>query len=268
VISWWCEGDAASRRWGFTTQSADGRQIRRSDARWNREDAETELAKHQLGILPKNVDDGSGLTFGAAVERYLQAKSRKRSLSTDKRYLDWFKDYFGAEMLLTQITAAKISAWKAKRLAARSPLTGRHYSPAAINRPLAALSTLLQLAHEEWEALPAIPKIKLEKEAEGRLRWLEPDEEARLLAACRASRNLLLADIVTVALETGLRAGELLGLTWDRIDLSRGVIRLEITKSGRRREIPMRQSVYDILAARPSPRQGRSGTFGTSVQPS
>src|SRR5262249_22925705 len=139
----------------------------------------------------------------------------------------------------------------------RCPLTGRHYSPAAINRPLAALSTLLQLAHEEWEALPAVPKIKLEKEAEGRLRWLEPDEEARLLAACRASRNLLLADIVTVALETGLRAGELLGLTWDRIDLSRGVIRLEITKSGRRREIPMRQSVYEILAARPGPRQGR-----------
>jgi integrase len=67
----------------------------------------------------------------------------------------------------------------------------------------------------------------------------------------------LLADIVTVALETGLRAGELLGLTWDRIDLSRGVIRLEITKSGRRREIPMRQRVYEILAALPKPRQGR-----------
>jgi integrase len=39
--------------------------------------------------------------------------------------------------------------------------------------------------------------------------------------------------------------------------VSRGVIRLEITKSGRRREIPMRQVVYQILAAMPKPRQGR-----------
>jgi site-specific recombinase XerD len=50
---------------------------------------------------------------------------------------------------------------------------------------------------------------------------------------------------VTVALETGLRRGELLGLTWDRVDLSRGVIRLETAKSGRRREVPMRQAVYN-----------------------
>ena len=66
-----------------------------------------------------------------------------------------------------------------------------------------------------------------------------------------------MAAIVTVGLETGLRRGELLGLTWDRVDLSRGVLRLEITKSGKRREVPIRQPVYDILAAMPEPRQGR-----------
>ena len=60
-----------------------------------------------------------------------------------------------------------------------------------------------------------------------------------------------------MALETGLRRRELLGLTWDRLDLSRGVIRLEVTKSGRRREVPMRQVVYDLLAATPGPRDGR-----------
>jgi integrase len=37
--------------------------------------------------------------------------------------------------------------------------------------------------------------------------------------------------MVNVALETGLRKGKLLGLAWDRVDLSRGVIRLEVTKS-------------------------------------
>jgi integrase len=52
---------------------------------------------------------------------------------------------------------------------------------------------------------------------------------------------------VIVALNTGLRLGELLGLTWERVDLSRGVIRLELTKSGRRREVPLNAESYDAL---------------------
>ena len=54
-----------------------------------------------------------------------------------------------------------------------------------------------------------------------------------------------------------MRKGELFGLTWDRVDLSRGVIQLEITKSEKRREIPMRVAVYALLAAMPEPRGGR-----------
>src|SRR5437773_6548690 len=63
--------------WGFTTQGADGKQIRRSDTGWTREEAEKALAEHRLGLGPKG-GEATGLTFGAAVERYLQAKSRKR----------------------------------------------------------------------------------------------------------------------------------------------------------------------------------------------
>jgi len=66
-----------------------------------------------------------------------------------------------------------------------------------------------------------------------------------------------LSRLVVMALETGLRRGELLGLTWDRVDLSRCIVRLEFTKSGRRREVPMRQVVYDLFAAMPEPREGR-----------
>lgn len=160
--------------------------------------------------------------------------------------------------------------------------SGRQYSAAAINRPLAALRHLLQLAYEQqWAPLSSVQKIRLEKEPEGRIRWLEPDEEQRLLEASRASRTKGLATIVQIAMETGLRKGELLGLTWERVDLSRGVIRLEGrahgesggTKSGKRREVPMRQVVYDLLAALPEPRTGRiwrqsniRTAFGSAVE--
>lgn len=54
-----------------------------------------------------------------------------------------------------------------------------------------------------------------------------------------------------------MRQGELLELDWSRADLSRGVVALERTKSGKRREVPMRQAVYAIFAAMPEPRVGR-----------
>gem|GEM_PF-1892508 len=203
-------------------------------------------------------------------ERYLDAKARKRTVAEDKRQFEHLKTVFGAETPLADVTAARISEYKAKRLSAKSERTGRALTAAAVNRPLALLRHLLRLAHEEWEQLGAVPRIRLEKEPQGRIRWLAPDEESRLLAACEKSQNKELLSIVTVALETGLRKGELLGLTWDRVDLSRGVLRLEVTKSGRRREVPMRQVVYGALAAIPEKeREGlvwRSGSIRTAFE--
>ena len=62
-------------------------------------------------------------------------------------------------------------------------------SAASINRPLALLRHLLRLACEEWEVLASVPKVKLEKEPEGRIKWLDPGEEQRLLTACEESDN-------------------------------------------------------------------------------
>jgi len=243
--------------WGYTLQLQDGTRERRFSAEWDEDAAEKALAARILEGEQAAQEAAAPVTFGEAVDRYLAAKSRKRSVKDDERHLTAFKTYFGAATPLTEITAGRISAWKAERLAATCPRTKAPYSAAAINRPLAALRHLLRLARDEWELLPATPRIRLEREPQGRVRWLEPDDEERLLKACRASRTKHLADVVTVALETGLRKAELLGLTWDRVDLSRGVIRLEVTKSGRRREVPMRQRVYDLLAGLPGPREGR-----------
>jgi len=203
------------------------------------------------------------MTLEQAFTRYLEATARKRSHTQDERMAEYLKAHFGPNTRLRDITANRIAQYKEQRLAAgsvrRKDEHGRPapLSAASINRPLALLRSLLRTAHRTWEVLPKMPVITLEKEPEGRVRWLEPDEEARLLAACAKSQNPHLLAIVTVALETGLRKGELLGLTWTGSDLSRGIIRLEVTKSGKRREVPMRQTVYDILSKMPEPRTGR-----------
>jgi hypothetical protein len=50
-----------------------------------------------------------------------------------------------------------------------------------------------------------VPKIKLEKEPKGKLRWLRPEEATKLLAACSVSKNTALADLVEFTAFTGLR---------------------------------------------------------------
>src|SRR5262245_59856671 len=205
----------------------------------------------------------AGITLAQAVDRYLAVKARKRSLHTDRSLSEHLKAALGGHTPLADITANVISAYKARRLGTRSGRGAALLTPAAVNRPLQLLRHLLRLAHEEWEVLDKVPRIRLEREPQGRIRWLEPDEEAPLLAACRTSRNKQLAAMVTVAMETGLRRGELLGLTWDRVDMSRGVIRFEMTKSGRRREVPMRRVVYNVLAALPTPHESRVWAKGS-----
>ncbi len=116
---------------------------------------------------------------------------------------------------------------KPKRLAAVRKIgrgeaaVDRRLTAAAVNRPLALLRHLLRLAHSEWEAIEALPRIRLEKEPQGRLRWLTQEEITRLLEATAKSRNKELCGAVILAVNTGLRLGELIGLSWDRVDLSR-----------------------------------------------
>lgn len=89
----------------------------------------------------------------------------------------------------------------------------------------------------------------------GKQRFLTDDEIARLLAASAESRNKVLRAMVTVDLHTGLRKGEPLGLTWEQVDFARNVIALgRRTKSGKGRDVPINQAVYDAPGASP---QGR-----------
>ncbi len=266
---WKVPGQRAKRKaWGYTVQvEEDGRtkQKRVYKAEWTKDDAEQALAAVLLKIEEQPKPKAGALTLAQAAERYHASKARKRSLKEDKRILEHLKSAFGAETQLTDITANRISEYKAQRLGAVRKIGDgegaieRGLSAAAVNRPLALLRHLLRLAHEEWEALPELPRVRLEKEPQGRLRWLTKEEIAKLLDACSRSkaRNKELRPAVVIAINTGLRLGELLGLTWERVDLSRGVIRLEVTKSGKRREVPLNGDSYQALVGLDPKDEGR-----------
>ena len=62
--------------------------------------------------------------------------------------------------------------------------------------------------------------------------------------------------LVILALGTGMRRGELLGLSWRHVDFLRGVIHVTNTKTARDRIIPMSQKVRETLIAHRETQQG------------
>jgi integrase len=70
-----------------------------------------------------------------------------------------------------------------------------------------------------------------------------PDEVQILLSNCADYLNPL----VTVAVHTGMRKGELLSLKWDQVNSEQGIITLYDTKNGERRDIPMDETVKATL---------------------
>jgi integrase len=244
------------RAWGFTVVLG-GKRTRRQGYGSR---AEAQAALDEMKHPAVSRASAETITLAEAFERYFDAKARKRSLNEDKRIARQLKSALGEQTPLSEITASRISAFKGGLLAVKESRRGRALSVASINRPLALLRHLLRLAVEEWEVLTTVPKIRLEKEAQGRLRWLTPEEATRLLNACRKQKNPALVDLVELALYTGMRQGELLGLNWGDVDRSRGVVLLEVTKSGRRREVPLNGPADAVLVRRG---QAKGLVFGT-----
>ena len=235
----------------------DGKQERVTNAAWTKDDARAALTARMLArTTSPTLSAPAPPTLGQVAQEYLDFKRAKgkRSIAQDEQLFKKLQAGLGADTPLPEITAQQIAQYDRDRLTEISRL-GRPISPSTVNRELAVLRHLLRLA-EEWGYIVKVPRIRLAKEPEGRVVWLEATEEAALLTACRASQTKHLAGVVTVALETGMRYGEIMTLTWDRVDLSRGVLMLERTKSGKRREVPMRPVVDAVFAAMPEPRVG------------
>ncbi|MFH0732913.1 MAG: site-specific integrase, partial [Candidatus Omnitrophota bacterium] len=119
-------------------------------------------------------------------------------------------------------------------------------SPATVNRELACLKCMLNKA-VLWGKLSANPatKVRLLKENNARLRFLSKEEIMRLLGNCAEH----LKPVVTLAVFTGMRKGEILNLKWQDIDIQRGLINIYDSKNGSKREAYINETVKRALIA-------------------
>jgi len=76
---------------------------------------------------------------------------------------------------------------------------------------------------------------------------MSDEERQRLLAACQESRNPYLYTVTVLALATGARRGELLGLHWADVNLIQGQLAFWDTKNGEIRAVPLSGFALEVL---------------------
>lgn len=213
------------------------------------------------------------------LERYLDdhyglwvTTHRKSGDSTLARIKRDFKDFLSTP--IDSIGVQNIEQWRAKRLRGGTKGT-------TLNRSTSTLRAALEKA-VDWEILSHNPLAKLKRlkvESDVRVRYLTDDEYERLFeslknrdqeiveARARANRHRAarqiqakpslegykfgdrLTPMVTLALKSGLRRGELFDLRVDDIDFQASsiTVRGDSSKSGKSRSIPISETTLETL---------------------
>ncbi len=188
-------------------------------------------------------------TLAELIERYIKdvLPTKPKSEAKQTAMLNWWKSEIGSYSL-ADVTPALI-AERRDKLAAGMTNRGTQRNPATVVRYLAALSVCFTHAVKEWGWIDDTPmrKVTKPKESRGRVRFLSDDERAHLLNACKESSNAYLYPAVVLALSTGMRSGEIMGLTWEVVDLNRGRAILHETKNGERRAVAITGHALDLL---------------------
>jgi Site-specific recombinase XerD len=181
---------------------------------------------------------------------------------------------------LAALTSSLIADYRDARL--------KIVGPQSVKHEIGLLQRALKMAVMEWGiALPGgIPTAMVKKPSlpSARTRRLVDDEEARLLDACTHARNTWLRPVVIFAIETAMRAGEMLevwkyldedggkkikvkasdGLQWPNVDLTKRTAHLPKTKNGESRTVPLSSRAIQVLRDLPRNLDGR--VFGTTYE--
>ena len=202
----------------------------------NRTDAHRLALAYDPSVLERTtVDD--------LLTRYqLEVTPRKRGCSSEHKRIDVFKRYDWTALSLALITPQVFSQYRDKRL--------RQVKPGTVIRELGLLHSIFEVARREWD-LPLnenpLAMVRKPKAASGRTRRLEENELQCLIRACSSGRNQWLESCIHLALETGMRRGEILNVRLCDIDFRNGLLTIPETKTDVPRVIPLTDRAIKVL---------------------
>jgi integrase len=181
---------------------------------------------------------------------YVTSNNRAGEQTNKRTALNSSMIPFFGNTLVDAITAYSIEQYKAQ-------LLSRRLSAKTVNNRLTILSTCLTAAYDWLELNGRPPKITWLKCPPPKTDYLSLDECGLLLSQADG----VIQDMLLVALRTGMRRGEIIGLQWSSVNWQNQTIvvrhsqceythDLSTTKSNRERHIPMDADVYTALFKR------------------
>lgn len=229
---------AAVRRKGMAPRSKSF--DAKADAeRWARS-LEAELDR--CGALP-DTRPAENTTVMQILTRYRDEISpKKRSAVTEIARINAILRRPICHRTLALLSSSDLATYRDERL--------KNVAPATVIRELNTISHAIDTARREWGVHLAQNPCKLVRRPsppQGRTRRLEGNEEQILLSAADAGRVRYLRPLIVLAIETGMRRGELLSLRWQHIDLDKRVAHLQMTKNGTSRDVPLSSRAVETL---------------------
>ena len=218
---------------GTTTRSF----ISKANAlRWVKEQEE----KLETGVYGRL--EPSRVTLGDLLKRYSQEITpAKRGAETEQRRLQRLIRDSLSLLTVDQLNSPVIAGFRDHRL---------QDGTRACQYDLVLIRHCLNIAINEWGLMLAsnpVDRVKMPPSSPARQRRLEVGEFEKLKAVSGGTRNPHIWPIIVFAIETGMRRSEILGLTWDNIDLERRIAFLPITKNGSSREVPLSARAFEVL---------------------
>jgi len=243
------------RRRGFPTVSKMFDTKRDAEA-WSRMN-ETQM--DQGTYLDRSEADRT--TLGEILLRYKrEVTPLKKSAANESIRIDRLvRDEAICQYKATALTGKLFAEWRDQR---SQQVTG-----STVNREIDILSHAINTARKEWgiHISNPIETIRRPKHNRSRERRLSVDEESKLLAELQIkTRNPWIKAVVVFAIETGMRRGEILSLTWSNVDLQKRVARLIDTKNGEGRSVPLTLKATALLEGLPRSIDGR--VFATTAE--
>jgi len=231
---------AKIRKKGYPTQS-NTFDTKAKAERWARH-IESEMDK---GVFVSTAE-AEQTTLEELFERYEdEVLPSKKSHRRIKSSIKTINDYLGS-YTLAALTPKVISAYRNERL--------KDVKGDTVRKDLLLISRTLKHAQQEWEIyLPRgnpVDSIKIPNQAKGRERRLQLGEEQKLIQEAKKYGGEL-EHIILLALETGMRRGELSELRWKDVDLKKRTATLWDTKNGDNRVVPLSSKALTLLGSLP-----------------
>ena len=202
--------------------------------------------------------ESEGTTLAECLDRYLlEVVPTKRGGRREVDYIRQWKDRPIAHLYMSSVRGKDVAS-------AMRDMEAEGKGANTIRLHLALLSHLFKVARTEWgmEALSnPVESVRKPRLPQGRDRRLVGDEELRLLEACDAI-NPELGAIVRLAIETAMRQGEIMGMTWDAVDLPGRTVTLQLTKNGTKRVVPLSTAAFRVLTGLPRQLNGEVWIYG------